>query len=151
MRASDDPRMSLSKMANMILNMIENISHDDLKDDDRLSKIDALVHGYVLGNYVNTITGLAKPFLYTKSRDLIKGLRPVNFWFQIIPVSQNEWIVSCADEYGDSPIMCSGHLPSEELAELHAAIQTINFIRNRLELRNEAELAETKEDKKDGK
>lgn len=113
----------------LILHKIEDLSIHDLLDDSKLAKIDALVHGYVLGKYAKTIVGLAEPLIYTKSRDLIKSLRPEGYWFQIIPVSKSAWLVSCANEK-EGPIMCSGNMPSEELAELHAVIQAINYVRN---------------------
>lgn len=112
-------------MVKKILRIIESIKLLDINDTVKLSKIDYLVHEYIFGNL------MSKPFTYTKSRDIIKGIRPKGFWFQIIPVTDNEWNVTCSD-VDDGPIICSGYIPSEELAELHATLQAIDYVRRKI-------------------
>lgn len=127
----------------IIMKMIEEVSPDDAA---KLDEIDARVwcylHGYkfaackhdrifVLDEYqceIEKLNGVC--FLkYTRSRDALKAIRPLNFEFPLDVLTNGAGFVF---GYGcpafNNGTFLAGYkkpLPTEELAELHAIIQAI--------------------------
>jgi hypothetical protein len=140
--------------AKTILEMIEAVSPDDTA---KLDEIDARVVCYLAGREYQS-HGIWKKRLwvwvpawiqdfpyrqvvnYTRSRDALKEIRPKNWWFSINQYGDN-W--SCNAEYSGDPenVRLNTHSawgphkgknwlrPTEELAELHAIIQAIEYER----------------------
>ena len=67
---------------------------------------------------------------YTRSRDALKSIRPDGWWF-ICAMHEEGCTCECAVFYEDDEIRIieSPELPTEELAELHAIIQAIEYER----------------------
>lgn len=141
--------------AETILRMIETVSPDDTA---KLDEIDARVYVYVWNRttppyfskdhgfwqIIDTSTG--KLFFaeeFTRSRDALKTIRPDGWWVQIFLWSKSGnpkkhydhkyWCSLTMDDhlkgYTNSPF-----LPTEELAELHAIIQAIQYERSRADM-----------------
>jgi len=65
---------------------------------------------------------------YTRSRDAIKKIRPDGWRVKDYFVTDSGW--DCwLDKWGDKPLLGVEDLPTEELAELHAIIQAIEYDR----------------------
>ena len=128
--------------AETILKMIETV---DPSDTDTLTKIDAMVLLYVkpeetplnyyIGQKEQDPEGKAIAHMchfkdrpkFTRSRDALKAIRPKG-WFGSIRIYTKESVCNFVkhEPFGvaDSP-----HLPTEELAELHAIISAIAYER----------------------
>lgn len=126
-----------------ILEMIESVSPDDA---DTMDEIDGLVQGYISPSEdmnefdwadqwshfrATSCGGKNMPYwAYTRSRDALKAIRPEGLAFSVvgkIDGSTNYRLVSTKSDARlvrgfDSPL-----LPTEELAELHAIIQAIEW------------------------
>lgn len=131
-------------MQDEILKLIEEV---DPSDTAKLDEIDARVDAYVSGRPFNGYdhkTGLYEtidgneacewnPHSYTRSRDALKAIRPHqgHSLFRLFNSdswdtwqAQIAWYPTSVAKYCTSP-----HLPTEELAELHAIIQAIAYER----------------------
>lgn len=130
-----------------ILDMIEEVDRDDT---DTLDEIDARTACYSLGiEYLSharsydfesdqmaltartpmSIVNVTHA-LYTRSRDALKKIRPD--WWRLNTNVWPEGITCVLVKMGNCPDMVSPHygsLPTEELAELHAIIQAIEWER----------------------
>lgn len=128
--------------ADEILKLIENV---DVNDSDALDGIDARVICYLNGYTFNRLHpsypekyrfwikgedgSESKDFVgYTRSRDALKSTRPDGWIFQVSPCYK-EW-QGFALSNDDKNMLSTTILPTEELAELHAIIQTIEWSRN---------------------
>lgn len=124
----------LSDEAKKILEMIENVSPDDT---NTLDEIDARVCFYLNPGEKMYYDGLEDYLIgvrdqhymrihsqYTRSRDALKSIRPegVITTVSYYPEGFEGYAVGAK---GQSP-----RLPTEELAELHAIIQAIEWERN---------------------
>lgn len=130
--------------AELILKMIEDVSPDDTA---KLDEIDARV-GFYLGDHKNLeeyykgkdqnakiehAIFWGHITKYTRSRDALKAIRPEGCWVERIiqhKTSKN-WdctiaIIGEVFSVSDKAIT----LPTEELAELHAIIQAIEYERS---------------------
>lgn len=134
-----------------ILKLIETV---DPSDTAKLDEIDARVWCYLNGHWFvgkmrkaaedktsftyikkgtdathwNTVSKTENLYCakhYTRSRDALKAIRPEGWTFEIIKHS-NEMFSA---RYGD--IINSNTQPTEELAELHAIIQAIEYERTK--------------------
>lgn len=114
--------------AKKILEMIEEV---DPSDTDKMDEIDARVWAYKknvekrLADIGLLLADQSAP-RYTRSRDALKNIRPEGWE---IAVHQH-----CSDEFtvfldNDKYTTSSHSLPTEELAELHAIIQAIEWER----------------------
>lgn len=75
-------------------------------------------------------TDLRRHFLYTRSRDALKAIRPEGYQFDIEGIQHKYVATICKSPCPSSEyIFDSEELPTEELAELHAIIQAINYER----------------------
>jgi hypothetical protein len=113
-----------------ILEMIETV---DPSDTAKLDEIDKLVFEYIKGaGEPENMTDFDRAmwdcrFLmnnYTRSRDALKAIRPKGWFPSIIKNPSGSFYGD--DSNGDFP---SPALPTEELAELHAIIQAIEYER----------------------
>lgn len=134
--------------ATKILEMIEAV---DPVDTDMLDEIDARVCAFLKfhdGFKVSFAGGsiyyrhnswepesrtqllhLFDNFQYTRSRDALKEVRPVGWFFQLVPCANGKWM--CDSNYYEPFKAIHVHpLPTEELAELHAIIQAIQYERD---------------------
>lgn len=137
-----------------ILKMIENVSPDDAA---RLDEIDARFHAWWSG--VNFIAlGVWKEYdsrprelvayrygeinegsngyclRYTRSRDALKSIRPEGWSAQYHHPYHDErtsFELFQPDWDGETHPVYARDLPTEELAELHAIIQAIEYERNK--------------------
>lgn len=124
-----------------ILKMIETVSPDDTA---KLDEIDARVDCYKWGydfHDVNSVEGCFVSYFhkgplpedkygnlsqkYTRSRDALKAIRPEGWWFGICGAYWCDFGKKL-DERKPTP-----ELPTEELAELHAIIQAIEYERTK--------------------
>lgn len=131
--------------ADEILIMIENVSPDD---SDKLDEIDARVDCY-LNNFEFARIALedfiyikddefecGRPFTtitkYTRSRDALKAIRPEGWMFTIFPavINSRGKVKYYVRTRKTDETLQSRTLPTEELAELHAIIQAIEWERN---------------------
>ncbi len=137
--------------AKKILEMVENVSPDDT---DTLDEIDALSTIYALGwrrkidksnsdaEYWESprCEGIyfSSPKSFTRSRDALKSIRPTigstmnsGFLYELISTVSSDWVCSLKTSVHDelSTTFESKILPTEELAELHAIIQAIEWTR----------------------
>lgn len=133
----------------IILKMIEEVSPEDTAKMDEIdSRVWCYLHGYkfaackfdrifVLDEYqceIEKLNGVC--FLkYTRSRDALKEIRPNGFDYGVDRDDLNPSIfVGFARQfdgkswYGE---LFKGYCANEELAELHAIIQTIAFERSK--------------------
>ncbi len=134
-----------------ILQMIESVSIDDT---DMLDEIDELTVSYLGGKveerfYGDSLVvreetfgfGFYQPVRkYTRSRDAIKSIRPDGWTFQLYTASKSgepykykDLRYQCNFNFWDGYIYKNGNseeLITEELAELHAVIQAIDFERS---------------------
>ena len=112
--------------AKQILELIESV---DPKDTDKLDEIDARVEWFLGVSVEPMSTGLYK---YTRSRDALKQIRPDGkiMWcfFENYPEGARAR-AEIFHDHGDNPIQ-TGWFPTEELAELHAIIQAIEYERS---------------------
>lgn len=117
--------------AQEILNLIETV---DPSDTAKLDEIDRAVRLYI----DPAQDAYEKEFLYdlkkyTRSRDALKSIRPGEWTFQIQNASYGFDVFYYPPMFGlvegPSP-MRSFALPTEELAELHAIIQAIEYEMN---------------------
>lgn len=102
-----------------ILKMIEEV---DPNDTAKLDEIDRLVDEYEW----NGVSQLLYPPQYTRSRDALKEIRPNGWVFTI--TSGNEPLVWCLKN-GVQIKAVVNEFTTEELAELHAIIQSIAYER----------------------
>lgn len=131
--------------AQKILELIENV---EPSDTDTMDEIDARVECFVNPNNTNphkvetssfwyiinwADQRVTPPFEYTRSRDALKAIRPEGAYVFQSPYSDKKW--ACFSNYWsreedmDFMDFSSPKLPTEELAELHAIIQAIEFER----------------------
>lgn len=120
--------------AETILKLIEEV---DPKDSDKLDEIDARVwaiaHGisYEEENRLREYGKLAgQPPKYTRSRDALKSIRPEG-WEWDIYFHYGTPYVTFTKMWPDPINIKTPDLPTEELAELHAIIQAIEYERGR--------------------
>ncbi len=133
------------KAHEQILKMIEEVSPDDTKT---LDEIDARVAFYVGADKVLSehLKGDETEFLrlykvfpqlgkkYTRSRDALKAIRPEGWGFDHDVIFDKWAIVGYVTEGFSKNHPCVEsytHLPTEEIAELHAIIQAIVYERGR--------------------
>ena len=124
--------------AQTILTMIEAVSPDDTDTLDEIdARVDCLVNGLennckpfvkpVFGTRVLALTARK----YTRSRDALKAIRPEGFKVEIFSANAR-WSVYFTTHWNRNR-QCQFKaldLPTEELAELHAIIQAIEWERN---------------------
>lgn len=124
--------------AQKILKMIENVS---LNDTAKMDEIDDLVHEYMTGVFPNRDYNRVKK--YTRSRDALKAIRP-DVWVLTTSYitgydhSKINGYHATMRKNGDSlqALHYSDSLyahETEELAELHAIIQAIDYERTKNE------------------
>ena len=132
--------------AQKILDMIEAYHPDAEVSKEYLDEIDARVwcylNGYIFAKQVydkvysicqktqcetEVLNGVCT-LRYTRSRDALKSIRPEGWDIHIGVGWANK---GCTTNYTkiDAPLFTSGDLPTEELAELHAIIQAIEYER----------------------
>lgn len=125
----------------IILSMIERV---DPSDSAALDEIDALVEFYLLGEiFPRDESGrrrnsrgwhIAETVRYTRSRDMLKAIRP-DGWFIgdcFYRPEKSEYKCSLykpVNSFKGDGWAVADHLPTEELAELHAIIQAIAYER----------------------
>lgn len=114
--------------AQKILKLIETV---DPADTEKLDEIDDDVFWFL-----TNITGqTANPMQYTRSRDALKAIRPKGGLPIIIGDVTGSWktefIIPDHDDYIDNCYQqfASPLLPTEELAELHAILQAVEYER----------------------
>lgn len=117
-------------MPKEILEMIEKVSPED---GATLDEIDALARIYIhkLDEFKTTL-GIAQK--YTRSRDALKAIRPEGWDLML----DTHWGTPYAKLYRRlidptnpiSEVAFSPALPTEELAELHAILQALEYERN---------------------
>ena len=131
----------MTDKAKKILKLIETV---DPTDTDTLDEIDALVlsflegvkpvgfnkertmYEYDWGQGVNWFFASRIP-KYTRSRDALKSIRPRGWYLNILNKGSDG--CSCSMyRYDYTPVLT---LPTEELAELHAIIQAIQWERTK--------------------
>ena len=133
--------------AKKILELIENVDPSDIVE---LRKLDCLVHCFVTGTpickeisdswYMGTGKGdLHSPPKYTRSRDALKSIRPDGWAIMIANTDTSADLNSVGKvwsahmvkiEAEDAGHCCSSEgLKTEELAELHAVLQAIEYDR----------------------
>jgi len=136
--------------AETILKMIEEV---DPEDTENLDEIDARTMCFIqgweflethLGQFEYKIPGVMSfmPFYettpkYTRSRDALKAIRPEGWFFTIMPhliVGGGFLQVEAEAEnskYDNKLSTLAEELQTEELAELHAIIQAIEYDRSK--------------------
>jgi len=114
-----------------ILKLIETVDPSNTK---KLDEIDNLVWNYLHpsgGSYESRMEGIPA---YCSSRDVLKAIRPEGWYFQT-----NPWYNGCGYNAGtfDEGIkfINADGLPTEELAELHAIIQAIEYERKTVDMK----------------
>jgi len=128
--------------ASAILKLIESVDSDDV---GTLDGIDSKVWCWVMSIDKDTTTeptfsdsditierkirGLPK---YTRSRDALKSIRPKGYTYLCgrVRIGQNYWAILKKEKEDIDPVNSPYNLPTEELAELHAVIQAIEYERN---------------------
>lgn len=118
--------------AQTILKMIEVV---DPGDDIRLDMIDDYVDVYLNPKHNRHCgaTGqmiMPAPF-YSRSRDTLKSIRPEGWTLTTIQAKDFTLSKLSPPYICDIRYLTSKRLPTEELAELHAIIQAIEYERNR--------------------
>lgn len=116
-----------------ILRMIETV---DPNDSAKMDEIDSLVYNFlypprIISESVKVVT-CSKFDSYTRSRDALKDIRPDLWVFECtVSTDMDHKLIGhgcCGYRYmGDD--LESFDLPTEELAELHAIIQAIDYER----------------------
>lgn len=130
----------MSAEAQKILEMIENV---DPADVTALDEIDLLVEEWRIDEvFERDATGrrvskdgwyVSEPLQVTRSRDALKAIRPEDWYFDIEAAFWSDGARYYAQ--ADSPLneteipFVSGDFLTEELAELHAIIQAIDYER----------------------
>ncbi len=136
-----------------IMKMIENVSSDDT---EKLDEIDARVWCYMKGYILNPVPqfqgsddrpGRIKVYftdgnkcgvsqsvphmIYTRSRDALKAIRPTGWELVILTeINRCDIFIPNGDGTADMDKIISGKkCETEELAELHAVIQAIEYER----------------------
>lgn len=119
-----------------ILKMIEEVAPDDT---DKLHEIDARVWCWIEGIDPDQIfQGATKDYpawkepvalaaRYTRSRDALKAIRPEGYRTWAVPYAKDFWQGHAYKREGTSVV--TRELSTEELAELHAIIQAIEYER----------------------
>lgn len=135
--------------AKEILELIENV---DIKDSDKLDEIDAKVWCYLNNEkferfhpsypekyrfWVELDNVIAsRDFIhYTRSRDALKSIRPDGWEFTCgISMYDSDYYFCYVwtKQYDMPQTIEVNDLPTEELAELHAIIQAVEWTRNNL-------------------
>lgn len=143
--------------AKQILEMIEQVSPDDVAGLDEIDlAVEVYVGNYSLvktgvdannqndsdiyapngkipeGVQLPPLGVIGKHFMvrrvkYTRSRDALKSIRPEGWSFSI---SDKGNCLYFSNGYSDKKVLSAGTLHTEELAELHAIIQAIEYERN---------------------
>lgn len=117
--------------AQEILRLIETV---DPADFAKLDEIDLQVHLYIDTKKPTSAGASAQGFFgppeYTRSRDALKAIRPEGWYFGVrhAPLYLAEINFDCKASSKQKHIY-GPTLPTEELAELHAIIQAIEFER----------------------
>ncbi len=126
-----------------LLKLIETV---DPSDSAKLDEIDARVwcwmnsntYDYCFRNNANELVAktpeenvVTNIPLYTRSRDALKAIRPEGWYFFCNP----KWCIAETKKYDDYTgnkliFESSPYCKTEELAELHAIIQAIDYERN---------------------
>ena len=115
----------MTNEADIILKMIEEV---DPADTDKLDEIDVLVYEYISDIGYRPSTS----FPYTRSRDALKAIRPEGWYIKLDIFSvpgKPKWTCECFNLTEGAGCFLSPVLPTEELAELHAIIQAIEWER----------------------
>lgn len=124
--------------AKKILKMIESV---DPNDTETLDKIDFFVLQYYLFNSVSETAAKGTSFFegkdvplivpqYTRSRDTLKSIRPDGWTMGIMPEKLQRKGECIAIAYGHLKEFKSIISATEELAELHAIIQSLEWERS---------------------
>jgi len=120
-----------------ILKLIETVDPDD---SAALNEIDLAVHDYVSDPRISYLNA-GRP-KYTRSRDALKTIRPDGYWSCGAPSDTNRYNTEPHDMVNGYSGICTDNkmsfettvdydpFPTEELAELHAIIQAIEWERN---------------------
>ena len=144
----------MTEAADEILKMIETV---DPADTAKMDEIDARVACYLTTTYEqefieminrcgrngdgfsfyykypNGEQGTSSHNLcvrYTRSRDALKSIRPEGWhWLNTCKYPDNNYHTNMFKTNDDGVVACSGPLPTETLAELHAIIQAIAYDR----------------------
>lgn len=111
-----------------ILKMIEGVSPDDTATLDEIdARFWCFLNGSVFkafeGNWIRFCDGFKTnitPLRYTRSRDALKSIRPDGCLIKISIAGESTATLTL----GKSFICKAKNMPTEELAELHAIIQT---------------------------
>ncbi|MBN8821126.1 MULTISPECIES: hypothetical protein [unclassified Spirosoma] len=102
--------------------LITLIESTDPNDSSALDTLDLHV-SYFLGHSL--------PMRYTRSRDVLKGIRPEGFLVKIENWPTHTSVLGCfVHETGQVTTFESGSGPTEELSELHVIIQAIAHLRS---------------------
>lgn len=118
-------------MSKEILELIENV---DPSDTDTLDEIDGLFWGYYYKEGCQQSKG-GRP---TRSRDALKSIRPEGWQYRLehdfgsdcFLFTMTKWGARCVPKkYIDGQWDISKPIKTEELAELHAIIQAIEWER----------------------
>lgn len=121
--------------AQEILKMIEAVSPDDTA---KLDEIDARAHIFIHNEKwggakidwtLEHIAGFPQ-CLYTRSRNALKAVRPKGFLLTLSFWPENKCTAYLAHKVSSYVTPEAPFLPNEELAELHAIIQAIEYERN---------------------
>ena len=152
----------MSEASSKILELIENVDVDDTNVVDMLNEIDCHVYAYLKlhdnfdvhvhkgGKSItyrhnsweketpSVLMHLFKDFQYTKSRDLLKSIRPEGWsWYASSNVNMDSFVIHTGfvEATEGQPLMHDVEFlgevvgKTEELAELHAIIQAIAYER----------------------
>jgi hypothetical protein len=112
--------------AQSILKMIETV---DPADVEKLQEIERKVFCYLY--LTKDVIAVAMPEhpRYTRSRDALKKIRPHGYQFDIEGI-RHKYVATISKSPGSKKnIFFSEELLTEELAELHAVIQAVNYER----------------------
>lgn len=116
--------------AKEILELIEAV---DPKDAVKMGEIDKRASSYVI--FKQGVAGhwLCDPPKLTSSRDALKAIRPEGWTFQMFANSESGDLEYFGQLTRDNPYaeFTSPDMPTEELAELHAIIQSIEYERTK--------------------
>jgi hypothetical protein len=105
-----------------LLKLIENVDHTD---SDALDEIDYRVFKFIHGRAVPN-----RAARYTRSRDALKAIRPDGWFFQAGILGRGYECFAYRLKELDQDFFETTYLPTEELAELHAIIQAIEYERS---------------------
>ena len=116
--------------AENILNMIENVSPDAIHALDEIDERVSAYYNQESAEYEKRMGYIPKE--YTRSRDALKSIRPDSkrWWLDYLGYNTIEEGWDCAYDNGNITTEIHDSLPTEELAELHAIIQAIEWERN---------------------